>query len=208
MKNKVQYLVLFLFGALCFFLSQIVLRLPLLNYLQGRVGFSMFSLRHPSLVLALVLLSASLFEEGFRFLFRKFLLRAEGGDERGLYDFADKIGAPIAFGLGHGLCEVFYVFNLVSLSLGLTNYTYVVVERILAVIFHICQAILIFKGFKVNRKYSYLLLAIVLHTAFNGLIYASQYLGVWGLYGVFGVFDLVYVLVLKKKTYEKKGDLT
>ena len=47
----------------------------------------------------LIALSAGIFEEVFRFLFRRFLVR-EGV----------KISEPIIFGLGHSLMEIIYIF--------------------------------------------------------------------------------------------------
>lgn len=49
---------LFLFGVLCFVLSQIVIRLPLLNLLRGNVEFSLLSDTYPLLIGFLIALSA------------------------------------------------------------------------------------------------------------------------------------------------------
>lgn len=204
MKIKKDQVVLFVLGVLCFFISQIVLRIPLLNYLSRHFSFSIFSLSHPVLVSLGVLVSAGLFEEGFRFLFRKFLLRSEGQNEKGLFEFKDSLSRPIIFGLGHGLCEVAYVFSLVDLGLSFENYFYIILERFLAVVFHICQTILIFKGFKERKKYLYLGLAILFHTLFNSLIYLRDQVGILGLYGLFALFDFVYIFLVKKNSYEKK----
>lgn len=204
MKIKKDQVVLFVLGVLCFFISQIVLRIPLLNFLSRNFSFSIFSLRHPVLVSLGVLVSAGLFEEGFRFLFRKFLLRAEGQNEKGLFEFKDSLSRPIIFGLGHGLCEVAYVFSLADLGLSFENYFYIILERFLAVVFHICQTILIFKGFNDGKKYLYLGLAILFHTLFNSLIYLRNQVGILGLYGLFALFDFVYIFLVKKNSYEKK----
>lgn len=204
MKIKKDQVVLLVLGVLCFFISQIVLRIPLLNYLSRHFSFSTFSLSHPVLVSLGVLVSAGFFEEGFRFLFRKFLLRAEGQNEKGLFEFKDSLSSPIIFGLGHGLCEVAYVFSLAGLGLSFENYFYIILERFLAVVFHICQTILIFKGFKEGKKYLFLGIAILFHTLFNSLIYLKDQVGILGLCGLFAIFDFVYILLLKKNSYERK----
>ncbi|MDO5028066.1 MAG: YhfC family glutamic-type intramembrane protease [Bacillota bacterium] len=204
MKSDFQCFKLFVLGCLSFFISQIVLRLPLLNYLNSNFSFTKFALAFPLFVNGLILVSAGLFEESFRFFFRKFFLRANNYKDQGLLSFTDKIKAPIVFGLGHGLCEVVYVLYLAGFGFGLENYLLIFVERFLAVVFHICQSILIFKGFRLGKEYLYLFIGIFLHTAFNGLIYLGSALGLMGLYGLFLIFDLVYVLLLKNLTYERK----
>lgn len=202
MKNKIHPLTLFLLGVLCFFSSQILLRIPLLNYMNKNISFTMFSIKYQLLVNILILASAGIFEEGFRFLFRNFLLKDFSKDEKGLFPFKNTIQAPIIFGLGHGLCELVYVLILAGLTLSFENYILILIERFLAVTFHICQSILIFSYFNLNKKYRGLIFGIILHTLFNSGIYLSSLVGIKGLYILMLAFNLIYIIYLyKKKIY-------
>ncbi len=69
-NNKIGYIAIFLLGCLCFFVSQILIRIPIWNRITRTIDYSIFSLNHPVLVFVIVSFSAGLFEEGFRFLFR------------------------------------------------------------------------------------------------------------------------------------------
>lgn len=196
---------LFLLGVLCFFISQILLRIPLLNFLNKNISFSMLSLSYPMLISFIILASAGVFEEGFRFLFRKYLLRSKS-EEKGLVNFDDNYPKdPIIFGLGHGLCEAVYILTLTRFNLSYANDIFIIIERLLAIVFHICQSILIFKGFKIGRRYSYLILAIVLHTIFNSFIYLRSYIGILGIYSVFAIFDIIYIWILKRNSHKERN---
>lgn len=190
--------VIFILGFLCFFVSQILLRIPLLNYLNGSVGFGMFSIKYPVLVAFGVLLSASLFEEGFRFLYRLFLFRDDKRGEKGLISFDNSFSDAIIFGLGHGLCEVVMVLFVAGLHLSLENYILIFLERFLAVVFHICQTVLVFKGFIVNKRLAYLLLAIILHTVFNSVIFLKTAVGYIGIYIIFALIDFIFAIIILK----------
>ena len=166
--KKLRYIYLLMLGFLSFFISQIMLRIPLLNFLAKNPGFVVFQLQNALLVGCLIAISAGVFEEVFRFLFRRFLIRD-----------SIKIAEPVIFGLGHSLMEIIYIFTPVVLASGLSVISpLAVVERIFATLLHIEFSIIIWNGFLTNKKYSYLFLAILLHSLCDIIIPIAGSLGV------------------------------
>lgn len=84
----------FALGAACFFVSQVVLRLPLLSALNGTAWFAAFAAVNPFLYVLILAASAALFEETARYV----MLRPQRKN-------AIDLRVPIAFGLGHGGLE-------------------------------------------------------------------------------------------------------
>lgn len=153
-------LLLFFLGGTCFIVSQPLLRLPILNYLQNTTKYVLFQRLNPLLLGILVAFSAGLFEEGFRFLFKNFLLK----------EVKFGILEPIIFGFGHGLAEAL-IFLLPALSIvPFTSLYLAIFERFLAIILHIGFTVIIWNGFQLNKKYKYLGLAILVHGLVNSLI--------------------------------------
>lgn len=179
--KKLRYIYLLMLGFLSFFISQIMLRIPLLNFLAKNPGFVVFQLQNALLVGCLIAISAGVFEEVFRFLFRRFLIRD-----------SIKIAEPVIFGLGHSLMEIIYIFTPVVLASGLSVISpLAVVERIFATLLHIEFSIIIWNGFLTNKKYSYLFLAILLHSLCDIIIPIAGSLGV-GIY----VTEILFLLVV------------
>lgn len=177
--KKLRYIYLLMLGFLSFFISQIMLRIPLLNFLAKNPGFVVFQLQNALLVGCLIAISAGVFEEVFRFLFRRFLIRD-----------SIKIAEPVIFGLGHSLMEIIYIFTPVVLDSGLSVISpLAVVERIFATLLHIEFSIIIWNGFLANKKYSYLFLAILLHSLCDIIIPIAGSLGV-GIY----VTEILFLL--------------
>lgn len=107
-KNKTSHLVT-LIGAAAFFVSQIVLRLPVLQVLSLKSApFAAFVSTTAGIIL-IGAFTAGLFEETARLICARFILK---GDKRSLKQ-------SIAFGLGHGTCEA-------VILIGVTMLTYVV----------------------------------------------------------------------------------
>lgn len=177
--KKLRYIYLLMLGFLSFFISQIMLRIPLLNFLAKNPGFVVFQLQNALLVGCLIAISAGVFEEVFRFLFRRFLIRD-----------SIKIAEPVIFGIGHSLMEIIYIFTPVVLASGLSVISpLAVVERIFATLLHIEFSIIIWNGFLTNKKYSYLFLAILLHSLCDIIIPIAGSLGV-GIY----VTEILFLL--------------
>ena len=182
--KTLRYLYLFVLGLLSFLVSQILIRIPLLGILTKNPKFIIFQINNALLVGCLIAISAGIFEEVFRFLFRRFLVR-EGV----------KISEPIIFGLGHSFMEIIYIFAPVILSSGLSVISPLgIIERIIATLIHIELSIIIWNGFLVNKKYLYLLLAILLHSICDILIPVAMSVGI-GSYALEMLFFAVTVII-------------
>jgi len=150
----------FLSGALCFIISQPLLRLPVLQYLQKTTDFVLLYTLNPLLTGILIAFSAGIFEEGFRFLFKQFLLKPD----------KCSFSQPLIFGLGHGMAEALYIL-LPALSMApVSQLGLAFLERILAIILHINLTVLVWNGFQRKRRILYLLIAIAIHGLVDSLI--------------------------------------
>jgi uncharacterized membrane protein YhfC len=186
-----------LFGALAFFISQIIIRIPLLGLLSGQGWFQGFMAQTVVYVLFLSL-TAGLFEESAR-LGGALILKKRRS-------FKD----AVSFGLGHGFCEVIvliglshinnlvlcFIFNFadpatlallpeeslaplreVFVTLDPTIVYWGILERVSAVLFHIFATILVFYAVR-SRKWQFYLLAILAHAAFNSVaVFLAQLAG-------------------------------
>ena len=196
-KKKISGLPLLL-GASAFFLSQIIIRIPILGVISTKVWYINFAENHYIPLILLICLSAGLFEETAR-LGGAFILKKH----RSFKDI-------ISFGLGHAFCEVvvligFTHINNIILSSTVNQsggvsavalppemmqavmqlatvspaYVYLgILERVSAVIFHIFATVLVFSGV-IQRKMSRCGLAIAAHTLFNFAgVMAAHYAGI------------------------------
>ena len=191
----------FILGMLCFFISQPLLRLPLLNWLQGTTEFSIWSISYPVLLMILIAFSAGIFEEGFRFIFKQFLVRPK----------ESVFLQPLLFGLGHGLMEVLVLFipNFTQMLIMGTLFI-ATVERVIAVISHIFFTFIIWNGFQKNKKVLHLFLAILAHGLLNTVALIALFLGlnIWmveGILALFAFIGIVYIIYSKK--YYGEGSL-
>ncbi|HHW31133.1 MAG TPA: YhfC family intramembrane metalloprotease [Clostridiaceae bacterium] len=192
----------FLAGALTFFLSQVVVRIPIFTLiLPYMMWYNQLSL-NPWLYGLFLGFTAGLFEEAARLFFLKVLCRKN----RRYID-------GIAFGLGHGGIEAillvginaitmliyFFAINngtFDSLTAGLDpsyasaiyqQYTGITalqaalmgVERIIAIIAHIGFSMIILTGIRKKRSFKYLVIAILGHTLLDApIIILPQVFGV------------------------------
>ena len=175
-------------GFASFFVSQVLLRIPLLSVLGSNEAFAQFASAY-ALIFSLVVggFSAGLFEETAR-LGGAMILRKD-------LSFRN----VFSFGLGHGVCEVMVLvgFNYINLlilalvvnaspdvlaaSLGEGQLALVVeqlqsvtpvmvfwatVERVSAVLLHLFNTALVFRAAK-DKKPMFYLFALLLHTVFN-----------------------------------------
>lgn len=174
-------------GFASFFISQILLRIPLLQVLGTQSWFAAFATHTVVYVIVVGGLSAGLFEETARLVGAKLLKQ-----HRTYKDM-------ISFGLGHGLCEVILLVGLgqvnnllfcmilqdpqLAASLGFGNdllqavnqqlaaaspaMVYLgILERVSAVMYHVFATCLVFLAVKRRRPALYLA-AILAHTVFN-----------------------------------------
>ena len=150
----------FFLGAVCFIISQPLLRLPILQYLQSSVDFELAYTLNPLLIGVLIALSAGVFEEGFRFVFKRSLLKP---DKR-------SFSQPIIFGLWHGVAEALIILLPVLSLVPVSQLGLAIFERIMAVILHINLTVLVWNGFQTKKRTLYLLTAILVHGFINSLI--------------------------------------
>jgi uncharacterized membrane protein YhfC len=173
-----------LLGAAAFFISQICLRMPLMNLLAGQSWYVSMASNIIPYILFLAF-TAGLFEESAR-LGGALLLKKQ----RSYKDM-------ISFGLGHGLCEAILLVGfthvnntllsiMINSGVGLsaiapdvletataqlmavapTDILLGILERFSTVIFHIFATVLVFQGVK-RRQIVYYILAILAHTLLN-----------------------------------------
>lgn len=183
MKRK--RILVFLLGVLCFIVSQVLLRLPILNYLQDSPNFILYYTFNPLIIGLIIAFSAGVFEEGFRFIFKRFLIKPVKTD----------ILEPILFGLGHGLVEALIVLEPFLQTTPIKSLALGIMERILAIILHIGLSVIVWNGFQKDERVKYLILAIVVHGAVNSLI---PILGgaPWGILLIEGLLAIVAIVML------------
>lgn len=150
----------FLMGGICFTVAQPLLRMPILNLLQNSTKIVLYSNIYPILVGVLIALSAGIFEEGFRFIFKRTLFKKDNMD----------IWIPILFGLGHGLTEAIMILFPVFQILPASGWMLPSIERLLAVVIHIGLTVIIWNGFLLNKRLKYLFIGVFVHGAINSLI--------------------------------------
>ena len=156
----------FIIGALTFLISQVLIRLPLLNYLGRNTNIftkGIFSQMIPYIIF--FSFTAGIFEECGRYISYKFFLKDE-----------DNLLSPISFGLGHGGFEASHfllpmVFkSIIHPLFAIYSVSYIaIVERIFAIIVHVSLTILVFIGVKKGSK-KYLFLSILLHGIYNFIV--------------------------------------
>jgi uncharacterized membrane protein YhfC len=193
-KRKINAIPLFM-GAGAFFVSQVLIRIPIISVLSTQEWYQNFAASQMILYVLILSFTAGLFEESAR-LGGALLLKKH----RTYKDI-------ISFGLGHGLCEAIILVGLTNLqniilAVMLNNGTLYAVlpaetielfvgqlaaatpihvylgilERFSAVLFHMFATMLIFIGVIKKKKLVYYLLALAAHTFFNfGLLLIAQY---------------------------------
>jgi uncharacterized membrane protein YhfC len=150
----------FFLGAACYIVSQPLLRLPFLRYIQNTTDFTLAYALNPLLIGILIAFSAGVFEEGFRFLFKLFLIKP------GNCNFSQ----PVIFGLGHGIAEALTIL-LPALSLApVSQLGLASLERFLAIILHVNLTVIVWNGFQKKQRILYLLAAILIHGLVDSLI--------------------------------------
>jgi uncharacterized membrane protein YhfC len=223
-KEKVS-VASFLIGVLCFTVTQLFIRIPLLQLLQLTDWYK--NLVHSSIFLATLLLafSAGVFEEVGRFLSFRYILKNELEWKNG-----------VAFGIGHGGIESIFLggfanVNNIAVSLiinsgafdnmakqlpaetadmikeqltSIAPATFLAggLERVFTLFIHIGLSLLVLYGVR-NKKYIYLLFSILIHTLINLVLpLISQFLGIWGTEALIALIAIIFlVLTLKARRW-------
>jgi len=219
LKKKISAKPMFL-GAAAFFISQICLRIPILQVLGAQSWFKAFALNYFIPYALALAVTAGLFEESARYLFAGGLKKQRA--------FRD----ALAFGLGHGFCEVILLtgmaqinniiyaaainngnFNTLTATLSASirqqlltsmlsvapSMVYIgLLERVFAVTFHVFATILIFKAIN-EHKIRYYFLALAAHAVLDfGSIMLAKYTNMWGAEGFLFIVSLAALFFIFK----------
>ncbi len=204
----------FLIGAAAFVISQLVIRIPILQLVLPQYAWFTVLQLNPWAYGIFLGLSAGIFEEAARWIGIRFFLKEKREVEHGL-----------AFGFGHGGIEAMilvglnYVAGLVMLIGGQGALVPVepgelfmaAVERLYAIGFHVGATLLVLYGIRSGKTIWYLMGAILLHTVMDAAIvilpaeFGVGTFGVWVYGGAIGVLTLAMGLwCFAKSAHDKK----
>lgn len=205
-------------GILAFFVSQVCIRIPMLQVLAAQPWYKAFAKNQTVLYLIIVCFTAGLFEETARYLGVRFFLK----DQREYRD-------AVAFGLGHGFCEVVLLVGLSEVSMfavgmminggsfnpsvasakqtidSMLKITPVVPltavwERVSAVMFHLFATVLVFRAVR-EKKILWYFAALGAHTVLDSVssllvTYSQVWVSELSVF-LLGLLGFVYVLKAK-----------
>lgn len=210
-------------GACVFTIFQLLIRIPLLNWLGGQFWFYTYIVQNKEIYIVILALTAGLFEEIGRFIAFKFLLVDKREWENG-----------VIFGIGHGGVEsiilvginyLTFIFISFHLNFGLfknviglipnidtviqllqetspTLYLLAGVERLFTIIIHVALSLLVLESVRIGKSTG-LILAIGLHTLLNASILLISY-NLWIVEGVIGIGAILSAIyIYRKKTIWK-----
>ncbi|HBA48137.1 MAG TPA: YhfC family intramembrane metalloprotease [Lachnospiraceae bacterium] len=160
-------------GVLAFVVSQLLIRVPILQLVLPNFQWFTVMQFYPWRYGLFLGLTAGLAEETVRWIAARCFLRGK-----------DTLGHGLAFGLGHGGIEAMLVVGpnmiagTVMVLTGQTglfpaDWASVLVggaERIFAMAFHIGAALLVMYGVRAGRGFRYWLLAVALHTVMDAAV--------------------------------------
>lgn len=198
LRRKKNVWISFLIGALCFFLSQTVLRIPILSMLQKNLAFQMWTWGNPLIYLVLLAFSAGLFEEAARYI--------------GFYcskKHHDHLLDAIAFGLGHGGIEAILMVLLPAIltsNLSLEQSLIASFERVVSIFAHVGFSIFVWYSVHTHKR-RYLGAAILLHMLVDMMV--GLPFSIYGIEASIAAMTLCiwwfcYVLIIRRvKQYEE-----
>ncbi|MFY4673205.1 YhfC family glutamic-type intramembrane protease [Bacillus anthracis] len=155
----------YMLGILAFVVSQILIRIPILNYLNGTsTDFQMFSVMQPILFAVLLSISAGIFEEIARFITMRYFMKQRDWQ------------SGFLFGAGHGGIEAVLIVGIPVISLLLSqtviqngdSYYLGGIERIFAMVLHVGLSFIVLQAV-VQKKFRYVVYAILIHGTVNAL---------------------------------------
>lgn len=168
--KKLRYPYMFLLGLLAFFISNVLLGKYLFLFIFS-VSLNTEIINN-EIFSGLIIITISILSEGFRFLFKKYLIKN-----------SVMIYEPILFGLGFSFMMILNVFIEIGFFMGLPLTMdeglwmleeiiacvplifggLGILEGIFLILLNIELSVLIWNGFLVNRKKLYLVIAILIH---------------------------------------------
>lgn len=181
------------FGAMCFMISQVVLRIPLItSLLPSMMWYQTMSVKYPILYFVFLGLTAGIFEEVGRYVFIKIFMKKN-----------HRYGDALAFGIGHGSVEAVLLVGINAVTMivfanminagtftaeltslpaesidmitsNLLATTPLLaylggVERVFTIIFHIGLTMLVFHGILADKGIRNLFIAIFIHALVDAL---------------------------------------
>ncbi|MFC8056496.1 YhfC family glutamic-type intramembrane protease [Bacillus cereus] len=155
----------YMLGVLAFVISQILIRIPILNYVNGTsTDFQMFSVTQPVLFVLLLSLSAGIFEEIARFIAMRYFMKQRDWQ------------SGFLFGAGHGGIEAVLIVGIPVISLLFSqtviqngdSYYFGGIERIFAMVLHIGLSLIVLQAV-IQKKFRYVVYAILIHGTANAL---------------------------------------
>ncbi|WP_100404136.1 YhfC family glutamic-type intramembrane protease [Bacillus sp. FJAT-42315] len=201
--NK-RYFRPYLLGVLAFIISQMLLRLPLLQWLSGNViAYDMFRATQPFFFALGLGFSAGIFEGIARYIAMKYFMKNHRAWDDG-----------IVFGIGHGGIEAVLFLGMSALTslfsptmwlMHGTDYFIGGIERLFAILLHVGLSILVLKGVA-SGQIKYLLYAIVIHgmiDSFVGIVpllitSSTSIIVIEGLLMITSIFLFAYCMKLRK----------
>ncbi|GKV69750.1 CAAX amino protease [Sporosarcina sp. NCCP-2716] len=156
----------FVLGLLAFTIAQLLIRLPLLSWLNAHsTGYLMWSTLHPVAFALFLALTAALAEELARFVAIRFFMRQRTWL------------SGVFFGAGHGGVEAVVLLGIPAVGLlaadapfaGGTMLAVGSLERIFAITLHIGLSLLVLQSVK-ERRLRFLAAAIVIHMLADALV--------------------------------------
>ncbi|MGD9560118.1 MAG: YhfC family glutamic-type intramembrane protease [Oscillospiraceae bacterium] len=199
-----KYILPYVMGMVTFTVTQILLRFPLVSFLENMFWFKSFQMFHPIWATAFYAFSAGLFEEGGRYISMRYFMRERQGWNQ-----------AVIFGLGHGGVEAMWLLGL-NLVYGLfadrgslmalpTEALLIsFVERVLAVLFHMAISVMVMVVVQ-KRKPLFLVLVMVIHGVFNFVPQLAIWAGV-GNWAVEGIILLMVLALMAYAAYARKAE--
>ena len=187
-------------GMAAFGISQLFLRIPLLNYMQHTTPYLWLSITAPLLLSWLIAFSAGLFEETGRFLFIKLSKKITKHRTVSLLN-------AVVFGLGHGLLEAFWIFGQMTDYIKLygidTNVAMSIFERTVAITFHTAMSVFVVMAVN-DRQLRWYFIALAAHIILDGIIiYFSSPLLLEAVFAVISLIALIIAVTLFKHHKEE-----
>jgi uncharacterized membrane protein YhfC len=166
-------------GALCFFVFQLISRIPLLQFVLPQMNwYQLMATTKPVLYILFLSLTAALFEEIGRYIIMGFFMKRQR-----------TIDDALAFGLGHGAIESILLVGLPTLTVLLSqnsefysqlSFSFAAaggIERILTIVIHMGLSMLVMQSLR-RKNLLWLLLALFMHTSVNFFsVYALNIMG-------------------------------
>ena len=149
----------FVLGVLAFVISQMVIRIPILNYIAIHSStYQFWAVTKPMVVLILLAVSAGVVEELGRWIFMHWFLKRK------------TYFNGIIFGFGHGGIEALLLVGLpVVIHMNMASHTQLFlsgVERLCAMAIHVCLSLIVLIGVR-KGAFCYVCYAIMIHSIIN-----------------------------------------